>query len=712
MSGYFTLFAGDVAFIAISYKQNYMTIAKYWSFLPLLAVGVTAFANNNIDEQKELNRKNTIRLVMNHIRTKHYAPKAIDDNFSKAIWKKYLEVLDGNKNIFLQSDIVALKQYETKIDDELTTPSLEYFNAIFSISQQRMQETQEIYRTLLAKPMNFNVKETVELDRHLAEYPVNEAVRKDIWRKMLKYQVLRKMAEIQQQDKTKTDAVAEAQARKAVLTATDGMFKNLLGSTASDDRFSAYMNTITLEIDPHTNYMAPADAGIRESMMSHRYFGLGLELTVKEGAIFIKRVLSGGTADQSGLLHADDLILQLSDDNGKMVDVAGMSIVEVSKMVRGENNSTLKLLVRQPSGAEKEVTVKRGEIKEDANAAKSAVITQGNKKLGLIQLSEFYFDVKKQDGARCAVDVATEVKKLKEEKVEGIIIDLRGNPGGSLDQVVAMTGLFVKTGPVVLGRDNSGIQTYPIENGDQTLYDGPLAVMINEGSASASEIFSAAIQDYHRGIVIGSRSSYGKGTMQNTWPMGKIGDADKGIPDINYGSLALTIKKFYRISGGTTQLNGVIPDIILPGKNEYAKIRERDNETAMIADSIPQAFYKPTTTGEAIKAIAAKAQLRINNDSSFNLIKRDVEWLKANDAVAFSLEKNTFKKQLTNIQSYNDAIDKALKLPADQQLVIKGTSIKQSSADKLAKYEEWMNNCRTDKYLAETVEVLTDMTGK
>ncbi|MBV8255547.1 MAG: carboxy terminal-processing peptidase [Chitinophaga sp.] len=689
-----------------------MTIAKYWRFLPLLAVGVTAFGHNNTDEQKELNRKNTIRLVMKHIREEHYAPKAVDDAFSKVIWKKYLQALDANKNTFLQSDITALQQYETKIDDELETPSLDYFNAIFNISMQRLQELQPVYRALLSQPMNFKVKETINPDRSEAAFPADEAARKEVWRKSLKYQVLQKMVEIQQQDKTKSDKVAEQEARKAVLTAIDGLFKNLLSQSASDDRFSAYMNTITLEMDPHTSFMAPADAGMREAMMAHRYFGLGLELTAKDGAIIIKRVLSGGTADQSGLLHVDDHILQLSDDKGKMVDVAGMNIVEVSRMVRGENNTTLKLLVRKASGVEKEVTVKRGEIKEDANAAKSAVITQGTKKWGLVQLSEFYLDAKRKDGAHCAVDVAKEVQKLKDEKVDGIIIDLRGNPGGSLDQVIDMTGLFVKTGPVLLGKDRIAIQPYPMQNGDTPLYEGPLAVMIDEGSASASEIFAAAIQDYHRGIIIGSPSSYGKGTMQNTVPMGKMGDDTKGIPNINYGSLVLTIKKFYRISGGTTQLNGVIPDIIIPSKKQNAKIRERDNETALICDSIPKAYYVPSTTGEALKALAAQAQHRIDQDSAFNVVKQDVEWLRLHGAPVFSLEKNTYKHQIDEIQSYNNAIDKALKLPANQQLAIKGSSNKQPSPDKLAKYEEWMTNCRTDRPLAETVAILTDMTGK
>lgn len=689
-----------------------MTMAKYWRFLPLLAVGLAAYANNTPDDGKEVNRKNVIRLVMKRISNEHYAPKAVDDQFSRIIWKKYLQALDANKNTLLQSDIDALRKYETLIDDELTNPSLEYFNAIYSVSMQRLRELQEVYRAILAQPMNFKVKETIQPDRSNAAYPANEAARREVWRKSLKYQVLKKMLEIQQKDKNKSDAVAEKEARKSVLMSTDGLFKSLLGNTASDDRFSAYMNTITLEMDPHTNYMAPIDASLRESMMTHRYYGLGLELTSKEGDIVIKRVMPGGTAAQSGLLHVDDRILSLSDEKGAMIDITGMSIVDVSKMIRGENNSTLKLLVRKSTGTEKEVTVKRGEIKEDGNAAKSAVISDGARKIGYIQLSEFYLDQTRPDGAHCAVDVAKEVEKLKQQQVDGIIVDLRGNPGGSLDQVVAMTGLFVKTGPVVLEKDRTRIGSYPIQNGDKPLYEGPLAVMVDEGSASASEIFSAAIQDYRRGIIIGSSSSYGKGTMQITLPMGKIGDAAKGIPDISYGSLALTIKKFYRINGHTTQLNGVIPDVIFPSRRAYAKIKERDNESALVADTIEKAYYMPYPGDAELKKVAAAAQDRINRDSAFNLVKRDVEWLKAHDTPVYSLEKNAFKQQLSEIQSYNDAIDKAVKLPADKQLTIKGTSIKDATPDNLAKYQEWMNSYTKDRYLAGTVDILTDMIGK
>lgn len=689
-----------------------MTMAKYWRFLPLLAVGLTAYANNTPDDDKEVNRKNVIRLVMKRINNEHYAPKALDDQFSRIIWKKYLQALDGNKNCLLQSDVDALRKYETLIDDELENPSLEYFNAIYALQMQRLRELQDVYRTILAQPMNFKVKETIQPDRSNAVYPADEAARREVWRKSLKYQVLKKMLEIQQKDKNKSDAVAEKEARKSVLMSTDGLFRSLLSNTASDDRFSAYMNTITLEMDPHTNYMAPVDASLRESMMTHRYYGLGLELTSKEGDVVIKRVMPGGTAARSGLLQAEDHILSLSDETGAMIDITGMSIVEVSKMIRGENNSTLKLLVRKSTGVEKEVTVKRGEIKEDGNAAKSAVIIDGARKIGYIQLSEFYLDQTRTDGARCAIDVAAEIEKLKQQQVNGIIVDLRGNPGGSLDQVVAMTGLFVKTGPVVLERDRTRLGSYPIQNGDKPLYEGPLAVMVDEGSASASEIFSAAIQDYRRGIIVGSPSSYGKGTMQTTYPMGKLGDAAKGIPDISYGSLALTIRKFYRINGHTTQLNGVTPDVIFPSRRAYAKIKERDNESALAADTIEKAYYTPYPDEAELKKVAVAAQDRINRDSAFNVIKRDVEWLQVHDTPVYSLEKNAFKQQLNEIQSYNEAIDKAVKLPADKQLTIKGTSIKDATPDNLAKYQEWMNSYTKDRYLAGTVNILTDMIGK
>lgn len=689
-----------------------MSIAKYGLFLLLPAVGFTSIAASRTDGDVDVNRKNVIRLVMKRIKNQHYAPKPVDDNFSRTIWQNYLRALDGNKNTLLKSDVESLRKYETLIDDELENPSLEYFNAIYAVSMQRLNELTVIYRDLLSKPMDFSKKETIQPDRSKADFPADEAARREVWRKSLKYSVLKKMLELQQADKTKSDAVAEQEARAAVLLSTDGLFKNLLGSSAPDDRFSAYMNTITLEMDPHTSYLAPVDAGIRDAQMAHRYYGLGLELTSKDGTILIKRVLSGGTADASGLLQAEDCILRLSDAAGKMVDISGMSILDVSRMIRGEKGTTLKLLVRKSSGSEKEMTLTRGEIVETENAAKSAVIEKNGQKIGYLLLREFYRDFKRADGAQCAVDMAKEIMKLKAEKVDGIVVDLRGNPGGSLDEVVKITGFFVKTGPVVLGRDKDHIQSYAIENGDQTLYDGPLAVMVDESSASASEIFAAAIQDYKRGIVVGSPSSYGKGTMQESLPMGKLGDAAKGIPDISYGTLALTIKKFYRINGTTTQLNGVIPDVIFPSRRIYQKIRERDNASALVCDTIESAWFMKSPVAAVLPGVIEKANLQISQDSTLNEVKREVEWLKINEAPVFSLQKNTFKKQLSDIQAHNNAIDSALRLTAGKQLKMSATPIDKPSPDKIARNQEWLHTCSTDVYLSKTVDILTDFSGK
>lgn len=689
-----------------------MSIAKYGLFLLLPAVGFNSFAATPTNGEPEQNRKNVVQMVMKRIKNQHYAPKPVDDNFSKVIWQNYLNALDANRNTLLKSDVDALRKYETLIDDELEAGSLEYFNAIYAISMQRLNELPAIYRAVLASPMDFSKKETVQADRTKLDFPGSEADRKEIWRKSLKYQVLRKMMEIQAADSTKNDVVAEKEARASVLLSTEGLFKNLLGATASDDRFSAFMNTVTLEMDPHTNYMAPIDAGTRESMMSHRFFGLGLELITKDGVITVKRVMAGGTADASGLIQAEDRIIQVSDANGKMVEVTGMSIVDVSKMIRGEKGTVLNLLVRKSDGHEKAISVPRGEVIETENAAKSAVIEKNGKKYGYLRLQEFYRDFKRADGAQCAMDMGKEIMKLNEQHIDGMVVDLRGNPGGSLDEVVKIAGFFVKTGPVVLGRDRTQTERYTINNNDQTLYDGPLAVMVDEGSASASEIFAAAIQDYKRGIVVGSPSSYGKGTMQETQAMGKLGDKDKGIPDVSYGSLALTIKKFYRINGTTTQLNGVTPDVIFPSRKIYLKMRERDNASALASDTIESAFFIKSPLAATLPAVIQKAKEAVSHDSVLNVVKNEVEWLKVHDAPVFSLQKASFKKQVSEIEAHSKAIDNALKLPVNNQLKMTGTAIDKPTPDKLARNQEWINTCVSDVYLSRTVDILTDLTGK
>ncbi|SHM47630.1 carboxyl-terminal processing protease [Chitinophaga jiangningensis] len=686
-----------------------MTIAKYCCYLPILLMSYTAIAGENTDPQKELNRKNTIRLVMNRIKNEHYAPKTVNDQFSQRIWQQYLKVIDANKNTLLQEDVDALRKYETLIDDQLTSQSLEYFNAAYTIQANRLAELQVLYRTLLARPVNFSKKETVAPTRTMASFPKNEKERAEIWRKSMKYEVLKKMLDIQRQDSTKSDVETEAAARKAVLANMDGLFKTLLSTTAADDRFAAFLNTVAMEMDPHTSFMAPIDASLRESMMTHRYFGLGMELTAQDGDVVIKRVLPGGTADLSGLLHADDRILELSDDNGKMINVAGMSITEASRLIRGPLNSIVKMRVRKASGEVKQVEVKRGEIKEDANAARSAVVVEGTKKIGYIQLSEFYLDAKNINGVRCARDVAMEVLKLKEQGVNGMVIDLRGNPGGSLDEVVAMTGLFVKSGPVVLGKGRDKIESYTINNNGETLYDGPLAVMVDESSASASEIFSAAIQDYKRGIVVGSPTSYGKGTMQVTYPMGKLGDSARGIANINYGSMALTIKKFYRINGTTTQLGGVVPDVIFPSKKIYAKIRERDFESAMPADTIPAARFQPYTNTALLQQTIRQANEKIARDSNYQQLRYHVEWLHSQENQPINLEKGLFRKQLQESHQHELAIDSALTLSPDHQLSMQGTADDKLPAEKRARYQDWLKACARDRQLAETVQMLTGM---
>ncbi|PSL46548.1 S41A family C-terminal processing peptidase-1 [Chitinophaga niastensis] len=687
-----------------------MTTAKYWLFLLFLAISLSSFINKE-REDVEMIRKNVIRLVINRIKKEHYAPKAIDDDFSRAIWKKYLLVLDGNKNLFLKTDIENLRKYETTIDDELQAPSLEFFNTIFALSMQRLNEVTVLYKNILSKPLDFSGHETVAASRGNADFPANEAERKEVWRKSIMHSVLQKMIEIQTADNKKSDAVAEKEAREKIEIWMDGMFKNLLANNAADERFSAYVNTVTFEMDPHTSYFAPADARTRDAMMAHRYYGLGLELISKEGDIIIKRVLPGGTADISGLLHANDNLLQLSDGSGKMVSVSGMSIVDVSKMIRGEKETTLKLLVRKATGVEKEVTVARGEVIEDENAAKSAVIDEENKKIGYISLKEFYRDFKRIDGAQCAADVAREVLKLKAEDVSGIILDLRGNPGGSLDEVVKMIGFFIKSGPAVLAKSSEKTERYDIENGDQTLYDGPLTVMVDEGSASASEIFAAAIQDYKRGIIVGS-PSYGKGTMQMAIPMGKLGDKSKGIPDISYGTLTLTIKKFYRVNGTTTQLKGVTPDVIFPGKMEYLKIKEIDNGTALSCDTIESAYFINSPAAKTLPAIIAAEKGKVSHDRTFDHIQQDVKWLKENEDQPLSLNVKTFKKQLYEVQSRNNSLDAALKLPADKQLKMHGTARENQAPDKITRYQEWIKILSADVYLAQTAAIINDMMNK
>ena len=480
-----------------------------------------AFNSSGLDNPPTKYEK-IFKQVAEMLEDNHYSPQKIDDKFSKVIFKKFLSNLDPDKNIFLQADIQELKKYENLIDDELHGAPIQFFAAANTIYQKRLTEVSVYYKEILANPFTYTSDETVVIDGDKLDWAVSEAVRKDNWRKKLKYLSLERYSDLldsREQNKTtegyvvKADAELEKDARGKVSAAMTRTFDRLKVKFNEEERFNMLVNTITSAMDPHTTFFPPVEKRYFDEQMSGRFYGIGASLKPEDGNIKIGSLVTGSPAWKSQQITVGDVVMKVGQGAEEPVDLTGYDVEDAVKIIRGKKNTEVRLYLKKGDGSLKTVTLIRDEIVTDETFARSMIINENNKRIGYIFLPEFYADWERPNGARSAMDVAREIIKLKEQNVDGIIMDLRNNGGGSLYDVVQMVGFFIEDGPIVQVKDREGNPNVLRDRDKTVLYDGPLAVMVNEFSASASEIFAAAIQDYNRGIIIGSTSTYGKGTV-------------------------------------------------------------------------------------------------------------------------------------------------------------------------------------------------------
>lgn len=652
----------------------------------------------------------------------HFSPKKIDDAFSREVLKKFTEDLDGEKNIFLLSDIESFKKFKDRIDDEIHGSDLQSFYAINEVYLKRLSEVSGLYKEILARPFDFTKDEKVMMDAEKLDFPKTENERLENWKKRLKFLALGKYVDLQEEReknkdkadyKVKADSTLEREARESTARQIERYFSTKKNRESDDENFSKFVNAITGTMDPHTNYMPPIDLRTFNESMSGRFFGIGAQLKEDDGKIKIASLISGGPAWKSGELKENDEIMKVAQGKQEPVDVTGYSVTDAVKLIRGaEKGSEVNLTIRRIDGSIKVISLLRDDIKLEDTYAKSAII-KGENRIGYIYLPEFYADFENPNGARCAADVAKEIDKLKKEKVDGIILDLRGNGGGSLYDVVQMAGLFIEDGPIcqVKGRDE---KANVLRDRDKSVqYDGPLAVMVDETSASASEIFAAAIQDYNRGIVIGSTSTYGKGTVQRNIPLNPENEntllASKKSDDL--GTVKLTLQKFYRINGDATQLKGVTPDIILPDRLEHLKFREKDNPNSLQWDEIARADYKTWTSNISAPAIISSANEEVNKSTTFGKIKANVQWLEKNNEREYSLNIAKYKEEQKKLKDVYKEIDKLYKLNSPMTMInLQADSLAiVNDTDKIEKNKQWLKVRSDDIYIDASVKVLNKM---
>ena len=655
----------------------------------------------------------------------HYSPKKIDDEFSKEVFKKYLEDLDPDKFIFIQKDIDGFKKFETKIDDEIHGSNLESYYTINSVYISRLNEVIKTYKEILSKPFAFSTDETIVMDGDKRIFSKSEAERYDYGRKRLKYLVLTRYADmVEDREKNagkagyvaKADTTLEREARGQVSKQMDRYFATLLTHNTPEAMFSDFVNAITGAMDPHTTYFAPIEKRSFDELLSGTFYGIGAQLKEDDGKIKIASLVTGGPAWKSGSIIVEDEIIKIAQGKSEPVDVTGYAVTDAVKLIRGsEKNSEVRLTLKKPDGSTKVVSLLRDKINLEETFVKSAIIN-GTHKIGYIYLPEFYANFDDPQGRRCAVDVAKEIEKLKAENVEGIVMDLRGNGGGSLYDVVDMAGLFIEDGPIcqVKGRDEKPMVLNDRDKG--VLYTGPLTVMVDELSASASEIFAAAIQDYNRGIVIGSSSTYGKGTVQRDVSLDPEAENiffKKPTTD-GLGNVKLTFRKFYRISGGATQLRGVTPDIVVPDRLEYVKFREKDNPDALSWDVITKAIYTPWNPGYDVRTLINKTNQQLNSDTTFNQIRNGTQLLEKSADKNYSLNLQKYRDELKQVRATAKQLDSLTRLKVDMKVTNanEDQAVLKTDKDKDERNKQWLKRVGSDIYIGETVKVMDNMIGQ
>jgi carboxyl-terminal processing protease len=677
-----------------------------------------AFKGNTEKDITITQKQKLLSEIGDILEKQHYSPKTINDAFSKQVFKKYLEELDVDKVIFSSKDIEGLKKYENTLDDEIHGADIKFVPAVSTIYDKRITEVITQYQQILAKPFNFSEVEDFIADADKVNFST-ESEKKDRLRKYLKLRTLERYVDlIDQRDKStvdsiklRTNAQLESEAREKVLKAMNKIYDRIKVKFTDDERFNTYINVITNLMDPHTDYFPPVEKRAFDEMMSGRFFGIGALLTEQDGFIKIASVVTGGPAWKSGEIMANDAILKVAQGKQEPVDVAGYDVQDVVKLIRGSRGTEVILTLKKQDGTIKNVSIIRDEIVQDEGYARSVVVKNGSDKIGYIYLPDFYFDYENPNGARCSQDVAKEVEKLKAEEVKGIVIDLRYNGGGSLYEVVEMVGLFIGRGPVVQVKDRDGKVTVLPNRTTNKIYDGPLAVMINEASASASEIFAAAIQDYKRGIIIGSSSTYGKGTVQKNITLGKPLDFFSGRTE--FGALKLSIQKFYRVSGGSTQLKGVTADVVLPDTYDYLKIREKDNPSALGWDEIAKAPFNTSSTSTDLQGIIKKENAAIATNKTFDLIKQNTLWINKNNDGPISLNIEKYKEQQKSLKTTAEQLNKLTKLQSDMNIEVmdadKDKFFNNPDKQKGERYKAWLKNIKTDLYVFQTSNFISDM---
>lgn len=683
-------------------------------FIAATSCSFTTKEFNDPDKDKTL-----IDLISYVIKKGHYNPADMDDAFSEGVYTDFIDALDPLKRYFLASDIEEFSQYKTQIDDQLKNKELTFFNLVYNRFSERQEEIKVLYKNVLETPFDFSENEKINVDYDTMDYVKSKKELKERWRQQLKFSTISSLYDITEDEKTKaetesnykkkTDKELEEKARDQIRNSLKEYF-DLTEDLERKDYFAIYLTTIVEEFDPHTNYFAPPDRDRFDLRMSGKLEGIGARLQKKNDYINIVEVISGGPAWRGEHVEVGDAILKVKqEDEEEAVSVVGMRIDDAVKLIKGPKGTKVTLTIKRVDGAIEEETITRDVVELEETYAKSAVIGKEGKNFGLINLPQFYFDMDNYKERNAASDIRKEIERLKEEGMEGLVLDLRDNGGGSLKAAIDLGGLFVKNGPMVQVATTGNKSEVLKDTNNDVVWDGPLVILVNELSASASEILAAAMQDYKRAIIIGSKQTYGKGTVQN------LVDLNQWMRQNNMGdmgALKLTTQKFYRINGGSTQLEGVKSDVVMPDRYSFIDVGERDYDNPLPYDKIAPANYKVWDGYTDFEETIEKSRERIAKSKQLALIEENARYIKSRrDDLEVDLNFEGYKAEIEKrkkesekfeaIGKYDNKMD-FRSLPNEIEMMRQDTTLRE-------KRKRWHKNLAKDVYVEEAINVLQDL---
>ncbi len=713
-------------------KGNY----KFLLLALLIAFASCSFTSKTFDDPDK--DKLLIQLITYVLDQGHFDPQELNDDFSASVFEDYLNQLDPFKRYFYASDIKEFEVYKDQLDDQIKVYDLSFFNITHQRLLERIAESQKMYSDILERPFDFSKAEDYSSDYKKLTYVKSKREMKERWRQQLKFSTIANyddaltqrealLQEIElpngvsvpevslpkeKKNKTgvkKSSKEVEVEAREATKRSLDELY-DFIDDRQRKDWFAVYINAIVEEFDPHTFYFAPEDKDRFDVAMSGNFEGIGARLQKKMDAIMVNEIISGGPAWRQNELEVGDQILKVKqEEEEKPVNIVGMRLDDAIKFIKGPKGTVVTLTLKKVDGTVQDIEITRDIVELEETYAKSSTVIKDDKKFGVINLPKFYINFEDYDKRNAASDIKQEIIRLKQEGIEGLVLDLRNNGGGSLQTVVDIAGLFIEEGPVVQVKTAGEAKEVLRDKDKAIVWDGPLVIMVNELSASASEILAAAMQDYKRAIVIGSKQTYGKGTVQNVLDLNRM---VRNNSNGDMGALKFTTQKFYRINGGSTQLEGVKSDVVVPDRYSYIDIGEKDQDNPLPWDKIDAVDYELWGNYFDYDTTISKSKARMASNEQLKLIDANAKWIKKiRDREIYSLNYNEYKKGMEINEEEAKRFEKLSQyktnltfssLPYELSLMEKDSILKE-------KRKRWHVSLAKDVYIEEALNVLNDL---